>query len=185
MYQLSHPRRNHCRLVPSSDRNKWVSAVLLMGMCLAQAAPPDTSEDAAKWATFMNKAGWAIKYPATLKVGSCRQCSDPTAPDAFVIFRDPSTGESMMIEPLIEKPADQNITKWLQGLSQTTVANPRVSDESIFLDGRPALKVLNKGADANETLNIYVINGSKTFAIRISNARNAVYQQMLSTFRFS
>jgi len=164
---------------------KIVWAVVLAGVWLARSATPsDNFEDVAKWMIFTSKAAWSIRYPGTLKVGSCRQCSDPTAPDAFVVFRDPSTGESIMVEPLEERPADQTIAKWLQEVSQATVANPRVSDEWIYVDGRPALKVTNKGADSIETSNIYIVNGSKTLAIRISNTHKALYEQMLSTFRF-
>lgn len=161
-----------------------VYLVALAAQWSAPGAQFNNSQDSAKWLTFGSKSGWSIKYPANLKVGSCRQCRDATAPDVFVVFTDPSTNDSMMIEPLRDKPSDLSIGDWLQDLSKTTIANASVSDQWTFIDGRPALKTVNKGANSNETSNFYLVNGPKTFAIRISNANNALFQQVLSTFRF-
>jgi hypothetical protein len=91
----------------------------------------------------------------------------------------------MMIEPLAEKPVRQSLTEWLEETSEATVANPRLASEWIRLDGRTALQVKNQGDGSAETLNIYVTNGSKTFAIRISNAHSELYKKMLFTFRFT
>ena len=60
-----------------------------------------------KWKTFANRAGWSIKYPRDWRVSSCMECPDPTDPDVFVSFYNPSTKGLIMIEHLIDKPADQ------------------------------------------------------------------------------
>ena len=157
-------------------------------VCLAQgSAPADRIGSVSAWTTFANKAGWSIKHPGNLKIASCRQCPDPTATDVFVVFRDPFTSDSMMIEPLADEPRDQGLNKWLHRISNT-IANPVIKEEWIYLDGWTALKVTNQGPDSSENENIYFVRGSKTFAIRVSNTHNsafyALYRQMLSTFRF-
>ena len=155
---------------------------------LTYSATPVDDSDISRWKAFSSKAGWSIKYPASWKVGSCRQCPDPTDSDVFVTFLDPSTMESIMIEHLIDKRAEQTAEQWLTAVKRTTNLNPSVSEEWIFVDGEHALKVKNKNPDSGESENIYLCNGSKTFAIRASNIRNVSfytrYQQMVSLFRF-
>lgn len=158
---------------------------------LAQAATPPFQQTggSSEWTTFTNRAGWSIRHPVNFKVGSCRQCSDPTNPDVFVTFLDPSTSGFVMIEHLLDKPADQSVEKWLDAISRETVANPRASEEWVYLDGAPALKVKNRNPDSTESENVYVVNGSTTFAVRVSNIEVTPFyllcRQMISTFRFA
>jgi hypothetical protein len=105
------------------------------------------------------------------------------------MFRDSSTGGSIIIEPLANKPSVQGVNEWLQETSSHTVAGAAINQEWIYLDGRSALKVMNRPSGLSGTENIYVVNGSRTFAIRISDTHNVSFyqlaRQMLSTFRFS
>jgi len=143
--------------------------------------------DVSRWKTFTNRAGWSIKYPRDWQVSSCRSCTDPTDPNVFVSLYNTTTKQVIMIEPLIDKPADQSVEQWLNATQATTNVNPRVNEEWISLDGSRALKVINSNRDSTESENIYVVHGSKTFAIRAD--RNVpsyqLYRQMLSTFRFT
>ncbi|HEY1758816.1 MAG TPA: hypothetical protein VGG72_25815 [Bryobacteraceae bacterium] len=92
-----------------------------------------------------------------------------------------------MTEPLADKPAGQTVDEWLNHVKTTTVLNPLVSQEWISLDGMRALKAVNRNDDSTESEHLYVVKGSKTFAIR--TGRNtpsyATYLRMLSTFRFT
>lgn len=143
--------------------------------------------DVSRWKTFANKAGWQIKYPDNWQVGSCRQCTDPTDPDVFVSFYNPATKELIMIEHLIDKPSDRTLQQWLDDIKKTTNLNPIASEEWITVAGTRALKVINRNRDATESENIYIVHGSKTFAIRTERSTPSykVYERMLSTFRFT
>lgn len=182
-------RRCRLRKLVGSKCQKFIGIAALVWLAQAATPPVQQAEDSSRWATFTSRGGWSIKYPANLTVRSCRQCMDLAGPDVFVTFSAPSTDGLIMIEPLIDKPADQSVERWLNAISQQTVANPRVSEEWIYLDGLQALKVKNRSPDSSESENVYVVNGSKTFAIRASNAQIApfymLYRQMLSTFRFT
>jgi hypothetical protein len=97
------------------------------------------------------------------------------------MFSDSATDEYVWIEQLVDKPSDQSLEEWLNDLKQSTNLNPRLGEESISLDGRAALKVhYTKSED------IYVVNDSKSFAIRTSNqhTRDEV-RTMLKTFKFT
>jgi hypothetical protein len=147
------------------------------------AAPPGHEDATSSWQTFANRAGWSIKYPRTWKTGSCRQCEDPADPDVFVTISDPLANEMVMIEHLVDQPANQTVDAWLHDVARTTVANPQVSEEWTSVGGTKALKVVNRNPDSTESENIYVVRGSRTFAIRMPS--NALCQQILSTFRFT
>jgi hypothetical protein len=120
-------------------------------------------------------------------VSSCRGCPDPTDANVFVSFYNSATKELIMIEHLIDKPADQSVEQWLNWISTGQNLNPRVSEEWIILDGTRVLKVINRNSDSTESENIYLVHDSKTFSIQA--ARNtqsyALYQRMLSTFKFT
>ena len=57
-------------------------------------------------------------------------------------------------------------------------------EEWISLNGTRALKVINRNADSTESENIYIVHGSKTFAIR-ADSSSRLFQRMLSPFRFT
>lgn len=97
----------------------------------------------------------------------------------MAFFFDPTSKESIMIEPLADKPRDRTLDQWLDDVKATTVVDAIVSQERIFLNGTRALKVINR-----HTKNVYLVHGSKTFAIRLDPAASPVLQRMLSTFKF-
>jgi hypothetical protein len=157
-------------------------------LCDRRAASPlDESGDVSHWKTFADSADWTIKYPQDWQVSNCPHCSGPTEP-AFVTFHDSSASELILIERLMDKPADQSLENWLNDVKEKTVSSPRISEEWISLHGVRALKVRNHNADSGESENIYILNGTKTFLLRASDIRNVSfyrrYQQMLSTFIF-
>lgn len=186
------------RLVKAKSPNcqvsvlKWGTIIGAMSLAMIWFLPAATAQDSAhdvrRWTTFTSKAGWRIKHPESWKVGSCRQCPDPTAADVLVTFRDSVTSESILIESLIDKPVNQSVNEWLREVSHTTIADARVREEWIYLDGRHALKVTDRQPESSESENVYVLNGSRTLAIRLSSTHGAefysLYRQMLSTLRF-
>ena len=94
----------------------------------------------------------------------------------------------IMIEPLASKPPERNLDEWLGEVAAATVLNPRVRQEWIALDRQRALKVLSRNPDSTQSESIYVVHGSKTFAIRgpdLNVGSYQVYQQMLASFRFT
>jgi len=141
------------------------------------------------WTTFTSRAGWTLKYPPNWRVGSCNNCSDATAPNVFVSFFDPSTSGMVRIERLKDKPADHDITTWLNHIEQTAVANPRLSEQWVSLAGRRALLVKTHNPDSTESENVYVVDQSKTFFIQAAPIGDATfystYKRMLSSFRFA
>ncbi len=152
-----------------------------------RSVPLNQASDSSQWKLFANRAGWTIRHPDNWQVGSCHQCSDPTDPNVFVTLYNPLTKDLIMIEHLIDKPADQSIDQWLNHVSAVTDPNPRVSKEWITLDGVRALKVVNHYSDSTEGENIYIVHGSDTFAIGTNRNMQSyrLYQQMLATFRFT
>ena len=72
-------------------------------------------------------------------------------------------------------------------MKESTNLNPEINEHWGVLGRVKALKVINRSPDSKESESIYVVHGSKTFAIRAE--RNApsysTYQRMLSTFRFT
>ena len=175
-----------CR-ISSHGTLSLIGCVLFRLASIAQpASPADQNADVSRWRTFANRAGWTIKHPSSWQVNSCRQCPDPTDPNVFVTLYNPSTKEHIMIAHLIDKPPDQTVEQWLHDVKMM-VFIPLVSEEWIFLNGTRALKVINRRADSTEIEYIYIVHGSKTFAI--STNRNTpsypLYQRMLSTLRFT
>jgi hypothetical protein len=173
---------------------KFSSAIFFLivtaptGTLLAQTRPSTAqTADTSRWKTFTNRAGWTIKHPTKWRVASCRSCSDPTDPGVFVTIQNPSTQDLIMIEHLADKPSDQIAEQWLNNIKATTNLNPRVREEWVSLDETRALKVISRNPDSTESENIYVVHGSKTFAIRaeLNTPSYPLYQQMLSTFKFT
>ena len=173
----------------SSLKLVTIGVVSLLPLCAQETISSREDVDTAHWKKFTNKAGWELKYPPTWSVSSCVQCPDPTAPDVFVFFSDDKSHEAVMIDHLIDKPPNKTLEQWLQETSITTVLTPRMSEEWFFLDGVPVLKVRNRNPDFGRSENIYLVNGSNTIAIRISNVDKPKFyllaQQLLSTIRLT
>jgi hypothetical protein len=163
--------------------------LLVVGLAALFLTCVTAADDSKGWTTFSNRAGWSIKYPPGWEVGSCNSCTDPTDPHVFVSFFDPSTNGILMIQHLKDKPPDQSLEAWLNHVKQVAVANPRTSEQWISLGGRQALKVKTRDPDGTESENIYVVDGAKTFFLQASPIGNMafyqLYEQMLSTFRFT
>ena len=142
--------------------------------------------DTGKWKTFFNKAGWRIKYPESWQIESCAQCTNPTDPNVLVSFYNPATQDRIMVEPLADKPANQTVDQWLEDVSRGSILSPRVSEQWITLNSTRALRVINGDADSAQTQNIYMVNGSRTFAIRTAWQTDSqqLLQQIILTFRF-
>jgi hypothetical protein len=157
---------------------------------LAQAQPQiHRGDDISRWKTFASRAGWSIRYPPDWRISSCRQCTDPTGPGVFVFFSTASGEVHVMLDPLADKSAKRSTRQWLNQVQRATVLNPVLSKRWMFIDGVPALKVVNGTSDSDRTENIYLAHGAKTLAIRFSDIGDApmrsICQQMLSTFRLS
>lgn len=148
------------------------------------------------WKIFSNRAGWSISYPADWKIGSCRSCNDPTAPEVFVDFFPPAKSDSdgwVMVEHLASKPSDSSVDAWLADIAKKANLNPRLNEERITLDGSPALKVHYRTATGDETEAVYVVVGLETFEIYFGGqspgipleklGNYATYSKMLGTFR--
>jgi hypothetical protein len=132
------------------------------------------------WKTFTSKGGWQIQYPPNWKISSCTQCSDLRAANIYVVFSAPSSDEYVWIEQLADKPFSQGVAKWLNYLGGTGSSNGN-HEEAISFAGRTALSVHDR-----ETEKIYVVNNSKSYAIRTSNphGRDEV-RRILMTFKFT
>jgi len=149
------------------------------------------------WKPFSNRAGWRINYPADWKIGSCRSCPDPTAPDVFVDFIPPTESDSgwVMVEVLEDKPSNTSDDTWFTEIKRTVNQNPEVSEKRFTLNSLPALRVRyrNPTDGGHEMEEVYVISGSRTFQISfdgnqpglsIDKFRNYhTFLQMVETFR--
>jgi len=155
----------------------------LLGCCFVQAQTRADGRFSPKhWKALKKRDGWTIRYPPSWQLSSCGQCDDPTAPKVPADLFDPATHELIMIERLADKPVNQGTDEWLDDVSRATVLNQRVGEEWMFVDGMRALKVRNRNPDSGESENIYLVNGSNTFAIRTSKGC-VICQQVISTFR--
>jgi hypothetical protein len=157
--------------------------------------------DASKWKTFSNRAGWSIDYPADWKISSCHACPDPAEADVFVNFFPPTPREfdkgSLMIVPLVDKPAGKGTEEWFSEVKKTHNLNTQIKEESLTLNNLPALKVRyrNPSGLGYEMETTYVISNSKTFAISFQGGKPGsiletlgnypIYLRMLSTFRIN
>jgi len=172
---------------PDADKLRETLKQVVLSLRIIPEQTPIENADTSRWKSFANRAGWTIRYPPNWQAGSCVQCPDPTDPSVFVTFYNPSTRDLVMIEHLIDKPDNRSEEQWLDDIKRATNLSPQVSEDWITLAGVRALRVINRSVDSTESENIYLLPGSRTFAIRAG--RNvpsyAVYQRMLSTFRFS
>jgi hypothetical protein len=134
------------------------------------------------WKMFVSRAGWKIQYPRDWKIGTCKQCLDPTDPDVFVTFGGPSTKASVTIETLIQKPADEDLDQWLSEVNKESNLKPALSQEFTTVGGVRALRVTTAEGD-----NLYLVKGARTFAIRMKKMSRGyrIYQRMLASFGFT
>jgi hypothetical protein len=179
-----------CLRVNAVRINRLVAVVAVSVVLFAQAQPRLVEGgDISRWTAFASRAGWTIRYPPDLHISSCRQCEDPTDPDVAVAFSRFSGQIIVMIEPLADKGVGLSTSQWLNEVGHDTVLSPVFSEQSTFIDGVPALIVVNGRSDSEKTENIYISHGAKTFAVRFPRIQDAsirsICHQMLSTFRFS
>lgn len=122
---------------------------------------------ASDWKTFSNRGGWSVQYPPDWKISSCRSCSDPTAPDVFVDFLPPGNGDSgwVMIEHLQDKPANENVDRWLAYVEKSADLNPILHEERFTLRGLPALRVRYRNPSLDETEAVYISSDAQTYSI--------------------
>jgi len=92
-----------------------------------------------------------------------------------------------MVQHFKDKPSNQSTEQWLDHIKMATNLNPKVSEEWVTLGGARALMVVTSNQDLTEAETYYVVHGSKTFAVQIDRGTHSyqLYQQMLSTFRFT
>lgn len=118
---------------------------------------------------FSNRAGWSINYPSDWKIGSCKSCQDPTAPNVFVDFFPSSNRDSgwVMVEPLADERSGTTVDAWFTKIKQTANLNPQLTEQRLTLNGLPALKVRyrNPIGGGHEMEEVYVVSDSRTFAI--------------------
>jgi hypothetical protein len=151
-----------------------IAATAALAVGTDQQSPPTTGN----LQTFTNRAGWSVTYPCSWRQQSCRQCDDPTEPNALLFLSNPSGDLTIMIERLADKPDGKAASPWLHELAKDTVLSPIRREEWITLSGSKALKVVNDGSE-----NIYAVHGSLTIAIRYNRPVRGIIQ-IISTFKF-
>ena len=149
------------------------------------------------WKVFSNRSGWSVDYPSDWKVGSCRSCKDPTAPEVFVDFFPPMGSDSglVMIEQLADKPSGMAVDSWLEELKQTANLNPRLKEQRFTVHDLPALSVRyrNPYNGGEEMESVYVVSGTRTFGIQFDGEKPgislekfgnySIFLQMVKSFR--
>jgi hypothetical protein len=153
------------------------------------ASAADRNDGNSHWKTFSNQAGWSIKHPPSWQLSSCVNCSNLTDPWVFVAFRDPLTDNSVTIDHMADKPAQETTEQWLDEVSHAGNLNPVLSRDWVIVDGLRALKVNNRNTSTSaEMESVYIVRDRDTFSIMALDIRNtsfyALYQKMLSTFKF-
>ena len=101
----------------------------------------------------------------------------------------------VMVSPLASKPSDTSVDAWLTDTSNGANLNTHVAEQSLTLNGLPALKVRYSTADGQAVEDVYVASGTRTFSMAFSPdqgtpvtplemLRNyAIYMKMLNSFR--
>jgi hypothetical protein len=121
-------------------------------------------------------------------------CPDPTAPDVYVSFGQPSTKDGfVMVAPLADKPLGYSVKRWLDEVKRSVNLNPIISERPVSVNGLVGLRVRYK----NEQMHIemdetYFVVGSKTFKIgfggeipdkKVEDLPNySLYERMVATF---
>ncbi len=144
------------------------------------------------WRTFTSRSGWSVSYPADWTDGSCNSCSDPAAPDMFVGFYPPknksSNDDIVMIEPLAGRHAKETVDQWLDDIKTSANQNPIIGQGWTSVNGARAFTVRYRYADSSVGDTVYIMNGSKMFALSgppISHAADLqIYKNMVASFRF-
>ena len=99
----------------------------------------------------------------------------------------------MMVEHLQDRPPEMNVERWFAKLRGTANLNAEIRTERVSIGNLPALKVRYRNtASDTEMEEIYVISGSRTFAISFNNELShaslersvyyADYLKMVKTF---
>lgn len=104
--------------------------------------------EVASWMVFPNRAGWSNRYPAGWKIGSCKSCLDPTAPNVFVDFFPPADNGSdgwVMIEHLQDKPSEISVDAWFNDIKMKANLNPEIDEEKFTLKVKAADTVTLSG----------------------------------------
>jgi hypothetical protein len=185
----SKDSRHHSVL--SSKILSWLVLILPLSICL------QTYGETPRWKVFTSRAGWSINYPSEWKIGSCKSCPDPTAPDVFVDFLPPKDKNSgwVMVEHLAGKPSSTTVDAWFTEIKRTANLNPRLAEQRFMLDDLPALKVRyrNPSCGGHEMEEVYVVSGSRTFSITFDGEKPGLpleefgnhhtFLQMLETFK--
>lgn len=160
------------------------ASMILVAITLVAMPKCSPSQTRPRWKAFANRAGWSISYPAAWKIGSCRDCQDPTAPDVFVDFFPPKPADGwVIIEHLENKPQATPADAWLQGISTTANLNPRYREENLTLGGFPGLKVRYHNPSAGvDTESVYVVCGLETFEIDFGGEMHGVPVDELANY---
>ncbi|MGB0121986.1 MAG: hypothetical protein WA419_06725 [Silvibacterium sp.] len=102
-----------------------------------------------------------------------------------------------MIEHLADKPVNDSADEWFTKLKRTADLNLPVRERRSTLDGLPTLEVRYRASPGSEgeTDAVYVISGSKTFAIEFNSDKPGraleqlenygIYLRMMKTFQIA
>src|ERR1700749_180373 len=120
--------------LPNFDRRKGVKCYAYVHFSLLLVISgllPIRLTAQSKWKTFSDRAGWSIAYPSDWSIGSCRSCSDSTAPDVYVNFFPPNNqgaGSSVTVQHLANQSTNTASDQWLEEVVRTANQNPQVSE---------------------------------------------------------
>jgi len=97
-----------------------------------------------------------------------------------------------MVEPLADRPVGRGVGDWLNDTKRSANLNPIVSEDSMSVNGLPALRVrYRNSAEDLEIEATYVVSGSRMFEISVDGEPHArlhdlsiysIYQRMVATF---
>ncbi len=168
-------------------------------VCCAIAIPYSTSADRTpppsvlaqtKWEVFRSEGGWSITFPHGWQVSSCHTCSDPHTAGNFVMFGSGvvDDDDSVMVEPLAPRPANQRVKQWLDDLKHNANLNPIAGEQWITLNGKPALQVTYRYQNSSRYRVIYVVDGSRAYSLTgptfPTDASYDTFKRMVASFKF-
>lgn len=159
--------------------------LVAVSTCLASGFLPSAPQE--NWTRFKNKAGWQISYPSSWRLSSCSQCIDPSDGIALVILQDPAGKASIIVDRLIDKPANLTDDEWLQSVSVRILPPGEVQKEKFgWIDSRRALFGLSPIEKGEFRHRILVVNGTTTISIssRVSPSSWPLYRRIIATLHF-